>query len=137
MKKNVVAVLKDFQGLFVLLGVSGAVAVGNIKSVLLLVQDYNVHILIATLIFIYVSDKRKDKNINELRKELNNSNTKIAGDNLRANVKQLAKDLSNAAVIDKQHTIDHIYYLEERRKELGVNSYTQKTLQELISKIKV
>ncbi|UTJ05382.1 hypothetical protein [Arcobacter roscoffensis] len=135
--KTVAAVLKDFQGLLVLLGVSGTIAVNNIQSVVALAQDYSVHILVGLLIIVYVSEKRNKKKIDELKDCLNDSILEAARDNLRANVKQLAKELAGVKVIDKEHSIAYIYKLEERRKKLKVNSFTQDTLRELISRIKV
>lgn len=126
---NIISFVKELQVLLAALGFSSVLAVSNLELALVYAEKYNLHLLLAMFSISIITYKLSNKRIDKVE-------IKLARDNLKATVRQLAKDLENVEEITFEHTIKHILDLEERRKELKLNSYTQATLENLISRIK-
>lgn len=78
----------------------------------------------------------QNKDIKNLKKEVQCHMENAEKNRLKGQVKQLAKELEDVPEITFEHTINYIYDCEERRVALGLNSFTEATLQDLISRIK-
>ena len=94
------------------------------------VYTYNIHIIFGNLIFFYFhhlfSNRRHKKTEDELIKI-----------QIRAEIRQAYKDYKDIPVIDFETTIKYLLALDKKKKELGINSYTDEMMNELISKIKL
>lgn len=121
--------LKELQAFLAAIGLSGIVAITNLQKTIEYAEKFNLHILFTMLFLSYLTFKLTNKRIDGIEKS-------IAQDQLKANVRQLAKELSDIEEITFEHTIKAIMDMEARRKELGVNSYTEATLKDLIGRIR-
>lgn len=133
---SIVSLIKELQVLLAALGFSSVLAVSNLELALEYAEKYNLHIIATMFTLSIITYKLSNRRIDKVENKLEDITKKAAKDNLRANVRQLAKELSGIEEITFQHTIKHILELEERRKELGVNSYTEATLKDMIERIK-
>jgi hypothetical protein len=133
--KSFVSTLKDFQYLIGFLGLTSLFTIANLKITLGYILVYNLHILLVSLVVPYIFfkiSKTEDKKIYE---KIEHITLEYAKDQLKENVRQLAISLKDVKVITRVHTIKRIYDIEKRRKELGINSYTEETMAQLIERI--
>jgi hypothetical protein len=133
--KSFVSTLKDFQYLIGFLGLTSLFTIANLKITLGYILVYNLHILLVSLVVPYIFfkiSKIEDKKIYE---KIEHITLEYAKDQLKENVRQLAISLKDVKVITRVHTIKRIYDIEKRRKELGINSYTEETMAQLIERI--
>jgi hypothetical protein len=91
-------------------------------------MKFNLHILftviLGNVLIFYILSKR----INETQKEQDKQR-------LKATVATAFNEFSQIGIINFESTAQYIYDLEKERKRLGVNSYTEKKLKILLSKI--
>lgn len=135
--RNTVEFIKDIRYIITFFGLTGTFALSDLDNFInTYMLTYNLHIFILMLFSLCIFFIIINKRINRLDKKFDEHMEKAAKDRLKGQVKQLAKDLEKVKCITFEHTIKYIYDLEERRIELKLNSFTEATLKDLISRIK-
>jgi len=141
---NILAVLKELRLFISLLITTGMVSFINVDMTLDYIDTYNIHLAILTIIGIYINHflSNKRHKLSEVRLDIYQKQLSgVILDNsigqIKAEVRQAFKDYSKVEVIDFITTIHYLRGLDERRIELGVNSYTEEMMSILLNKIQV
>lgn len=136
--------LNDLKWIFLFFGGSGIITLSNLEFVL----KYNLHIPLMILlchvcIYHVVSLKvsREKRVVEDLIKGQNQtiqqSLKEQEAQRLKASVNTVFSEFKDIEVIDFESSAKYIYELEAKRKELGVNSFTEDKLKRLMDKIKL
>jgi len=110
---------------------SGVVSVINFNFILL----YNLHIILISIVstsIVYILTNKRVKSVEISFKEMILKQEK---QRLKATVSTTFNEFKYLEKIDFESSASYIYELEETRKKLGVNSFTEEQLKIMISKI--
>lgn len=134
---KIVVFIKDIRFLLSLMGVSVPVALTHIEDTTSQFIYSNpllgIFFVVMMMLFLHYLQNR---DIKTLKKEFYCHMEKAEKNRLKGQVKQLAKELEDVEEITFEHTINYIYDCEKRRIELKLNSFTEATLKDLVSRIK-
>ncbi len=143
-------IIKELR-LFIAIIISlGGTSIFNWDATISYIYAYNIHlVLIVSIIgyltyFLNIKDHKKfEKSIvhqGESQLELHNKVKDIILENsigqIKGEVRQAYKDYHKIEVIDYVTTIKYLRGLDERRIALGINSYTEDMMKELLKKTK-
>jgi len=139
-----ITLLKELRLFITLLFTMGGVTAFNKDIALEYIYTYNIHLAILTIVGIYInhflSSKRhklSEKRLDIYQSQLNEVILENSVGQLKAEVRQAFKDYNKIEVIDFVTTIKYLKGLDERRIELGVNSYTEDMMNILLNKVKI
>ena len=148
---KILETLKEIR-LFILLIISlGGTSFLNWDNTMEAVYTYNIHLGVITILGIYATNFLSVKRHNCMEQKIRvqaDAHTQLqtqvkeiildsAKSQLRAEARQAFKDYHDIETIDFVTTIRYLKALEERRIALGINSYTEDMMTELLSKIKL
>ena len=136
-------VIKELRLFIALFATSGGVSIINYELALDYVHLYNIHLMALTVVGIYISHylslrrhNQAGSRLDTYQKQLNQVMTDAHISQLKGEVRQAFKDYDHIETIDFPTTIKYLRGLEERRKDLKINSYTEESMSMLLSKIK-
>lgn len=141
---NAIELIKELRLFLAMFLTGGGLSLLNEDLVMQYVYTYNIHLAALTITGIYVShflSERRHKNagkrLNDYQIQLNKIILENSVSQVKAEVRQAFKDYHEIEVIDFVTTIKYLRGLEQRRKDLGINSYTEEAMSMLLSKIKI
>jgi len=139
-----IALMKELRLFITMIFTIGGVSMIDKNVTLEYIYAYNIHLAILTIIGIYInhflSSKRhklSELKQNNMQAQLNEVILENSVSQLKAEVRQAFKDYNKIDVIDFLTTIKYLRGLDERRIDLGVNSYTEDMMKMLLSKIQI
>ena len=144
MVKNILELTKELKWLLTFFGISSAYGFTHIDEIIDYIHSYNIHIIFMVLFsfwLVVILTTKKIKELDDRHSEISNkiimSVEEMHKDQLRENIKRLAKKLKNEEIIDDESTIKYIYDLEASLKKLSLNSYSQDALCSMKKRIKI
>lgn len=99
--------------------------------------EYNLHLLVAFVCISYFMYFMQNRQIKDLRERIELINIDHEKEELKERVSRAYKEFKDYDCIDFDSSMNYIKDLEERRKRLGLNSYTEAALKELTGKFKL
>lgn len=128
--EKVTNAIKEIRLLIAFIIAAGGTSFFNWELVMDYVYTYNAHIILGNIFIFYIhhflSNKRHKKTEIELKKS-----------QIKEEINRAYRDYKDVEVIDFESSIKYIYDLNERKKELGVNSYTDEMMKVLLDKIQI
>lgn len=94
------------------------------------VYTYNIHIVFGNILFFYMHHVSSNRRHKKTEKEVKKSQ-------IKAEINRAFNDYKDLEAIDFESSIKYIYDLNERKIELGVNSYTDGMMKILLDKIQI
>lgn len=116
----------------------------NFDKVMDYVYTYNIHIIFVSTVLFYLHhffSNNRHKKSEDVQKQMQDQIKSILLENsktqIRAEIRQAYKDYKQIENIEFETTIKYLNDLEKKRLELGINSYTDEMMTELLNKIKL
>lgn len=141
---NFISFLKEIRLFIAMIITLSGLGIFNKDIAMEYVYTYNIHLALITVIGIYINHFLSNKRHKHSELRLDDYQiqlSKVIHENsigqIKAEIRQAFKDFHDIEVIDFITTIKYLKGLDERRKELEVNSYTEDMMSILLSKIKL
>ena len=129
--------IKELRLFLAFVTTGGVTSYLNWTDVTTYMYMYNIHLGALILMGVYANNYLFNAKLSVQQEQITDIMTRSSQSQLRAEVRQAFKDYHEIEEIDFETTIKYLKALDERRIELGVNSYTEDMMKILLRKIKL
>lgn len=123
-------IVKELRLFLAFIFTVGGTSFFNWELVMDYVYTYNIHIVFGNILFFYMHHVSSNRRHKKTEKEVKKSQ-------IKSEINRAYNDYKAVEVIDFESSIKYIYDLNERKIELGVNSYTDEMMKVLLDKIQI